>query len=109
MARGLGHGSGEGRAQMKAVWTRAAIRDLTHAREYIARENPDAAREIASHIVDATERIIQFPEVGRPGRVRGTRELVVAETQYLIVYRLKKNAIHFLRVLHGRQQWPKGK
>lgn len=94
---------------MKAVWTRAAIRDLTHARDYIARESPAAAREIALHIVDATERVIQFPEVGRIGRVNGTREVVVSGTKYLIVYRLKKNAIHFLRVLHGRQEWPKGK
>lgn len=89
---------------MKAVWTRAAIPDLTNAREYIAGENPEAAREIALRIVDASERIRQFPEIGRVGRVSGTRELVVAGTQYLIVYRLKKNAVHFVRVLHGRQK-----
>jgi addiction module RelE/StbE family toxin len=94
---------------MKSVWTRAAIRDLSHAREYIARENPDAAREIALKMVDATDRIIQFPEVGRIGRANRTRELVVAGTQYSIVYRLKKNAIHFVRVLHGHQKWPKKK
>lgn len=94
---------------MKSVWTRSAIRDLTHARDYIARENPDAACEIASRIVDASERVIQFPEVGRIGRVKGTRDVVVPGTQYLIVYRLKKNAVHFLRVRHGRQEWPKGK
>jgi toxin ParE1/3/4 len=94
---------------MKPVWTRAAIRDLIHARDYIARENPAAAREIASRIVDATERVIQFPEVGRVGRVNGTREMAVPGTQYVIVYRLKKTAVHFLRVLHGRQEWPKGK
>ena len=94
---------------MKAVWTRTAIRDLTNAREYIARENPDAAREIALKIVDATQRIIRFPELGRVGRAKDTRELIVSGTQYLIVYRFKKNAIHFLRVLHGHQKWPKGK
>jgi toxin ParE1/3/4 len=91
---------------MKPVWARAAIRDLDSAREYIARVNRDAAREIALRIVDASERIIQFPEIGRTGRMKGTRELVVSGTQYLIVYRLKKTAVHFLRVLHGRQEWP---
>ena len=91
---------------MKPVWTKAAIRDLVHIREYIARDNAEAAREIALRIVDATERIIQFPESGRSGRVNGTREFVVSGTQYLIVYRLKKNSIHFVRVLHGRQKWP---
>ena len=94
---------------MKAVWTRAAIRDLTHVREYIAHENPDAAREIALKFVGATERITQLPELGRIGRVNGTREVVVSGTQYLMVYRLKKNAIHFLRVLHGHQKWPRVK
>jgi toxin ParE1/3/4 len=91
---------------MKPVWTKAAIRDLSQAREYIAHENTDAAREIALKIVDASERILQFPELGRIGRVNGTRELVVSGTQYLIIYRLKKNAVHFLRVLHGRRKWP---
>jgi toxin ParE1/3/4 len=94
---------------MKPVWTRAAIRDLTHIREYIARENPDAAREIALKIVDATERIIQFPDVGRIGRVKGTRELIVPGTHYLIIYRMKKKAVHFVRVRHGSQEWPKGR
>ena len=92
---------------MKPVWTRAAIRDLTRIREFIAREHPDAARELALKIIDATERIIQFPETGRMGRAKGTRESVVPGTQYLIVYRLKKTAVHFVRVLHGNQQWPK--
>jgi len=94
---------------MKPVWTRTAIRDLSTAKEYIGRDNPRAAREIALKIVGAAERIIQFPEVGRAGKVSGTRELVVPGTQYLIVYRVKKNAIHFLRVLHGHQEWPIGK
>lgn len=51
---------------MKPVWTRAAIRDLTHLRDYIARENPTAAREIASRIVGATDRVIQFPRSAAP-------------------------------------------
>jgi len=92
---------------MKAVWTRIAIRDLSNIREYIARDDPDAARDMALNIVDATERIIQFPEIGRIGRAQGTRELVVSGTPYLIVYRIKKNAVHFVRVLHGHQKWPK--
>lgn len=94
---------------MKPVWTRAAIRDLTNMREYIARENPDAARATALKIIDASERILQFPEVDRVGRANGTRELIVSGTRYLIVYRMKKKAIHFVRVLHGSQEWPRRK
>ena len=90
---------------MKAVWTQSAIRDLSNAKKYIDRDNPLGAREIALKILDATERII----LGRAGKVSGTRELIVSGSQYLIVYRMKKNAVHFLRVLHGRQKWPRGK
>jgi len=93
---------------VKAVWTKSAIRDLSNVKEYIYRDNPRAAREIALKIVDASERIIQFPEVGRAGKVSGARTLVVPGTKYFIVYRIKKNATHFLRVLHGRQKWPRG-
>ncbi len=109
MARELGHGSREGRAGVKAVWIQTAIRDLTNVKDDIGRDSPRAAREIALKIVDATERIIQFPEVGRSGKVSGTRELIVPGTQYLVVYRMKKNAIQFLRVLHGHRKWPRGK
>lgn len=94
---------------MKPVWTHTAIRDLDHLRDYIARENPQAASDVARRIVSATDQTIQFPELGRTGRMKGTRELAVPGTPYLIVYRLKRNAIHFLMVLHGRQLWPESK
>jgi len=50
--------------------------------------------------------LAEHPELGRLGRVRGTRELVVTGTRYLLIYRVKGDEIQILRVLHGRQQWP---
>ncbi len=44
--------------------------------------------------------------MGRPGRVLGTRELVVSETPYVIPYRVRQDRLELLAVFHGRQKWP---
>lgn len=92
---------------MKLVWTRAAIRDLIEIRRYIGHDNPMAAQEVASRIVNAVNRLGKHPELGRIGRVPYTRELVVSGTPYLVPYRIRSKRIELLRVLHGRQEWPK--
>ncbi len=92
---------------MKLVWTRAAIRDLIAIRRYIGHDNPMAAQEEASLIVNAVNKLGKHPESGRIGRVPYTRELVVSGTPYLVPYRIRSKRIELLRVLHGRQEWPK--
>lgn len=87
-------------------YTRQALADLDHAREYIALDNPDAAVVIASRIREAVEGLRQFPERGRPGRVPGTRELVVPRTPFVVPYRTIGREVHVLAVLHGRRAWP---
>lgn len=91
---------------MRLGWTRIAIRDLIHVRRYIAQDNPQAARSVAQHILEAADLLLKHPEMGRAGRVRGTRELVISQTPYLIVYRVRGKRVHVLRILHGRQLWP---
>jgi len=59
-----------------------------------------------SAIREAVERLADFPHRGRPGRLEGTRELVVAGTPYLVVYRTKGTSLRILRLLHGAQDWP---
>lgn len=58
---------------------------------YIARDNPAAAARIASRIRQAVDRLEDHPNLGRPGRERGTRELVVARTRYLVAYSVAAN------------------
>ncbi len=50
--------------------------------------------------------LIDNRHLGRPGRVKGTRELVVTRTPYIVAYRLKRQSIQILRVLHGARLWP---
>jgi toxin ParE1/3/4 len=92
---------------LKLVWTRTAIRDLVGIRRYIGHDNTMAAQDVASRILDVVNKLRKHPEMGWIGRVAGTPELVVSGTPYLVPYRIRAKAIELLRVLHGRQEWPK--
>jgi len=89
------------------VWSPRSIEHLTHLRSHIARDNPTAANRIGGILLDAVERLAELPNLGRPGRVAGTRELVVPGTPYVIPYRLRGDRLEVLAVFHGRQKWPK--
>ncbi len=51
--------------------------------------------------------LANHPQMGRPGRVRGTRELVVNRTPYVVAYRAAGEVVTVLRILHGARKWPK--
>lgn len=74
--------------------------------DYIAQENPLAAADIDDEIERQLSLLASQPEMGRSGRVRGTRELVMPGTPFVVVYRLKENRIQILRFLHHAQSWP---
>ena len=92
---------------MTVVWSPRAIGHLAALRDYIARENPDAATRTATTLLAAVDRLAELPNVGRPGRVSGTRELVVPGTRYVIPYRVRGERLEIIAVFHGRQRWPR--
>jgi len=92
---------------MKLIWSRRAVEHLTAIREYIEHDNPDAAERVAARIIESVDRLTEQPLVGRPGRVRGTRELVVTGTPYILPYRVEGKVLEMIAVFHGRQRWPK--
>jgi len=92
---------------MIVVWSPAAIADLTQLRAYIAEDDPAAAQRVALHIVHNIETLLPAnPQIGRAGRVPGTRELVVPKTPFVVPYRIVNGAIEVLRVYHGARRWP---
>ncbi len=103
----MGFQKREGTSKVKIRWLSDAVIDLTEIRDYIASDKPDTARNVAVRIKNEISRLKEHPGIGRPGRVEGTRELVVSDLPYIIPYRVKKNAIEILRVLHGAREWPK--
>ena len=92
---------------MTVVWSPQAVEHLTHLRSYIARDNPKAANRVATALLNAVELLAELPNLGRPGRVAGTREMVVPGTPYVIPYRIRGDRLEVIAVFHGRQKWPK--
>ena len=91
---------------MKLVWSRRAIRHLTALRQHIAKNSDASAALTASRILEAVAILETQSEIGRPGRLVGTRELVVVGTPYIIPYRVRRERLELIAVFHGRQKWP---
>ena len=91
---------------MKVRWTRPALVDLSHCLEYLDERNPVAASTVARAIQVSTRRLIENPNSGRPGRVDGTRELVILKYPYVVAYRVTKDSVDILAVRHSARLWP---
>lgn len=91
---------------MRIEWLPEAERGFSAQLTWIADQNPWAAVDVGDAILAAVSRLAEHPAIGRAGRVRGTRELIVVGTPYLVVYRMQAAAVIVLRVLHGAQRWP---
>jgi plasmid stabilization system protein ParE len=89
---------------VNSVLTDPALTDLDSLRSFIARDSSAAAKREAARIFDAIERLAEQPNMGRPGRVAATRELVVAP--YLIIYTVDAGRLVVLRIIHGARRWP---
>ena len=92
---------------MKVVWSPRAIRHLTALRGYIEADHPQAAATVVGRIVESVNRLVDQPHSGRPGRLAGTRELVIPGTPYVIPYRVRAGRLDLIAVFHGKQKWPK--
>ncbi len=91
---------------MKLKWSPYAQSDRNKIYDYIDADSPRAAILVDERIGNAIAGLIKFPEIGRPGRVEGTRELVVQRTPYIVAYQIQADTIRILRILHGAQIWP---
>lgn len=92
---------------MKIVWSRRAVQHLVALRERIAKDSEQNAALVAGRILDAIDLLQTQPEMGRPGRILGTRELVIPDTPFIIPYRIRNQWLELIAVFHGRQKWPK--
>lgn len=91
---------------MRIDWLREAGQDLIELRRFIAADHPGAAVQVAKRILDTVAYLRDHPEIGRIGRIPGTRELVIPGLPYIVPYRVKSAAIEILGVLHASQEWP---
>lgn len=92
---------------MRLRWTRLADTDLNSIADYIGQDSPAAAARVILELIDQTETLLtRHASLGRPGRVIGTRELVIGSLPYIIPYRVRDGEIEILRVLHTSRRWP---
>jgi toxin ParE1/3/4 len=89
---------------MKLRWTKTALRDLESLHRYIQTDNPKAADRFVDRILAGIELLPHQPGMGRAGRVAHTREFVVPP--YVVVYRLKRDEVAVVAIIHSARRWP---
>jgi toxin ParE1/3/4 len=90
---------------MTLVWSPESIHDLISLRAHIAEHDPAAAKRVALHVIYCVEHLLsENPQLGNPGRVPATRELVIPKTPYIV--RIRRTTIEIARVYHSSRRWP---
>jgi plasmid stabilization system protein ParE len=84
-------------------WTTEAADQFEAAIKHIEQDNPTTARNVAQAVTDRIGQLANFPGLGRPGEVKGTRELVCSP--YVVVYSSTDEIVEILYIWHGSQDW----
>ena len=92
---------------MQVKWLRRALENLDDEAAYLAKDSPRVAGEFVVHMRNTAAMLAEHPDMGRPGRISGTRELVVTRFSYILPYRVRGGTVEILRVFHTARQWPK--
>lgn len=92
---------------MILVWLPSANVTRDAQLDYIAQDSFLAAIDQDEEIEKQVDMLLDHPNMGRLGRLKATRELVISRTSFIVAYRVKGKRIEILRVLHGSQQWPR--
>lgn len=90
----------------RVVWLKDALDDLRGISLFIARDNPAAARRVVTRIREDVNLLHDHPEIGRHGRIAGTRELVINRYPYIVAYRQIADDVQILAVVHTSRRWP---
>lgn len=88
-------------------FTPGAEADLQAVFDYIAANDAAAAGRVVARILQAIQMLENFPQIGRPGRVAGTRELHIVGLHYFAVYRaIGGDDLEVVALVHDRQRFP---
>jgi len=90
---------------MKLRWTPEADEERFATWAYIAEDNPQAAARMDELFSQAARQLAEFPFLGAPGRIPGTRELIPHEN-YRLVYEISGDTLWILALVHTARLWP---
>lgn len=88
---------------MKVGWEPRAQRDLKAILDYISKEGPSGAARVHGQILHSVSFLADWPDLGRRGRRRNLRELVIPRTPYVVIYRRSAKLVSIVRVIHGKR------
>ena len=86
---------------MRIRWTPAAAADLEEINDYLKERHPEYWQPTVIKLYAGIRSLKELPNRGRPGRQRGTRELLFSPLPYVVVYRVKHRSVEVLRIFHG--------
>ena len=90
----------------EVVWTDSALADLDCIADYIALDNPTAARELVARVFAHIEQLAEHPESGsKPSELRGLSYRQIVEPPCRIFYRQDGDAVYIVHVMHGEQRF----
>ena len=87
-------------AKKRLEFSRSSIADIESIKQYISTVNPRAAERVINRMIKVADHLVDFPMLGRIGRKAGTREIIVPEYPYLLVYRLTASKVIIVTVAH---------
>ena len=87
-------------------WSKAAAQDLENIIDYLLEKTPGHAARLVRKLYEAPSALKAFPKRGRPGKKKGTRELVIPSLPFIVIYRATPATVNIVRILNGAQKWP---
>ncbi|MFM0515469.1 type II toxin-antitoxin system RelE/ParE family toxin [Paraburkholderia sp. RL17-373-BIF-A] len=90
---------------MRVIWAPEAEQDRDDVWDYIAADNVSAAVRMDELFSEAVMQLADFPRMGKPGKISGTRDLIPHES-YRIVYEIEGETVWVLALVHTARQWP---
>lgn len=73
--------------------------------DYISTDNPMAAVKMDKVFSEAAAKLARFPNIGRTGKIPGTRELIPHDN-YRLVYQIEEDTVWVLALVNVARQWP---
>lgn len=96
------------RNPLSIQWTESAWADLEGIADYLLSEALafNLVGENVKRIYNAPAHLAAFHGAGKPGRIPGSREWLVKDTPYALIYAVHNDKVRILRVMHGSRQFP---
>jgi toxin ParE1/3/4 len=92
--------------EVRVIWLDSALDDLASIDAYLRARNPVAADRVVAAILETGDGLHHWSRRGRPGRLPGTRELVMTRYSYFLIYRVTPDSVEIFNVVHGARPWP---